>query len=150
MKAIVYGPPASMGSKRAFICKGRPILVDVKAKQLRSFQAEMRSAMSLSKPETLITNPVTLCVRVYAQRPKGHYGTGKNANVLKANAPKYCATKPDLDKVIRAVQDCATGIWFRDDSQVVNYDGSIKIYTESEPRVEVELCDIDDADPFER
>lgn len=138
-----------MGSKRAFICGGRPTVVDVKAKQLRSFQAEMRSAMSITKPDSLITGPVALCVKVYMQRPKGHYGTGKNAQILKANAPKFCSTKPDLDKVIRAVQDCATGIWFRDDSQVVNYDGSLKLYCESEPRVEATLCDIDASDPFE-
>ena len=38
-------------------------------------------------------------------RPKGHFGTGKNAGKLKKSAPLYCSTKPDLDKLLRAVCD---------------------------------------------
>ena len=52
-------------------------------------------------------------------RPKAHFGTGRNAGTLKRSAPPYCATIPDLDKLLRAVGDACKGIIWRDDSQLV-------------------------------
>lgn len=53
-------------------------------------------------------------------RPKGHYGTGRNAGNLKPSAPEHHITKPDVDKLLRAILDglTAAGI-YHDDSQVV-------------------------------
>jgi crossover junction endodeoxyribonuclease RusA len=53
-------------------------------------------------------------------RPQGHYGTGRNAGQVRPGAPAYPASKPDLDKLIRAVLDGLTdgGAW-KDDGQVV-------------------------------
>jgi Holliday junction resolvase RusA-like endonuclease len=52
-------------------------------------------------------------------RPKGHFGSGKNATVLKRNAPQYPVVKPDATKVIRSTEDALKGILWRDDSQIV-------------------------------
>ena len=66
-----------------------------------------------------LTGPLELAVTFYFPRPKSHYGTGKNADRLKPTAPTWCATKPDTDKLIRAIGDAITGIVCRDDSQIV-------------------------------
>ena len=54
------------------------------------------------------------------KRPKSHYGTGRNNDRLKDNAPAFCLKKPDLDNLQKAVFDAITDhkIW-KDDSQVI-------------------------------
>lgn len=52
-------------------------------------------------------------------RPKGHYGTGRNARMLKASAPEHYAQQPDVDKLLRAVLDGMTGQAIHSDAQVV-------------------------------
>ena len=58
-------------------------------------------------------------------RPKSHYGTGKNADVLKPSAPKYCTSRGngDIDKLARSTLDglsvSAGGSVLEDDSLVV-------------------------------
>ena len=64
--------------------------------------------------------PVELHVGFELDRPKGHYGTGRNAGTVKASAPVHPSVAPDLDKLVRCVNDAITdaGLW-RDDAQVV-------------------------------
>jgi len=68
---------------------------------------------------TLLDGPLELHVIFYAPRPKGHYGSGRNSGVLKHHAPAYPIVKPDVTKLLRAVEDAITGICWRDDAQVV-------------------------------
>lgn len=67
----------------------------------------------------LMTGPVALDVTFFFPRPKSHYRTGKHAGQLKLDAPIHCTTKPDADKLLRAIGDAITGIVVRDDSQIV-------------------------------
>ena len=67
----------------------------------------------------LITGAVVLELMFTLSRPKGHYGTGRNAGKLKPSAPEHPTTQPDMDKMLRAVQDGLTHIAWQDDSQVV-------------------------------
>ena len=64
------------------------------------------------------TGPIHLCIVFYFEHPKGHYGTGRNAGRLKESAPRDYTKKPDLSKLVRAVEDAITGIVWKDDSQV--------------------------------
>jgi hypothetical protein len=52
-------------------------------------------------------------------RPKAHYGTGKNAALLKDSAPIWPATTPDALKLARAAEDALTGIVWVDDARIV-------------------------------
>ena len=56
----------------------------------------------------------------YIPRPKSHFGTGRNADVLKKSAPVMHTQKPDIDNYGKAVLDAITesGLW-RDDCIVV-------------------------------
>ena len=65
------------------------------------------------------TGPLELRVTFVFTRPKGHYGSGRNEGRLKPSAPLYVRTRPDVDKLVRAVADAITGIVCRDDSQLV-------------------------------
>lgn len=57
------------------------------------------------------------------ERPRSHYGTGRNATTLKANAPAYPATHGtgDIDKLARTILDALqdAGI-LTNDAQVVD------------------------------
>jgi Holliday junction resolvase RusA-like endonuclease len=67
----------------------------------------------------LLQGALKLTIQFYRPRPKGHFGTGKNADTLKPSAPKYPITKPDNTKLTRAVEDALKGVVWKDDSQVV-------------------------------
>jgi len=66
--------------------------------------------------------PLRVILVFALQRPKSHFGTGKNASVLKESAPRHHTQKPDVDKLSRAVLDACTGIVWKDDAQVCRKD----------------------------
>jgi Holliday junction resolvase RusA-like endonuclease len=76
-------------------------------------------ATAAMQGRTPLAGPLELAATFYFPRPKNHYGTGKNSGRLKDNAPVWCGTKPDADKLLRAIGDAITGIVCRDDSQIV-------------------------------
>ena len=65
--------------------------------------------------------PIYLRLDFQFPRPKGHYGTGKKALVLKDSAPLYHVSKPDADNAAKAVMDAMTqlGFW-KDDAYVAD------------------------------
>jgi Holliday junction resolvase RusA-like endonuclease len=53
-------------------------------------------------------------------RPKSHYGTGKNANVLKPHSPEYCDQVPkDVDNMEKFYCDSFNCIHYPDDKQII-------------------------------
>lgn len=84
----------------------------------------------------------------YMPRPQGHYGTGRNAGVLKPRAPLYPVTAADVDKMVRCAQDALTGVVYDDDRQVIG-GAPWKFYAE-EPgreRLDVRVWILDRASP---
>ncbi len=77
---------------------------------------EATAAMQGREP---LAGALELVVVFTFPRPKSHYRTGRHAGELKPDAPRYCVTKPDTDKLLRAIGDAVTGICVRDDSQFV-------------------------------
>ena len=55
-----------------------------------------------------IARPIKLLCVFEFPRPKGHWGTGRNADRLKGSAPAIHAQTPDLDKLLRLVNDALT------------------------------------------
>jgi crossover junction endodeoxyribonuclease RusA len=69
-----------------------------------------------------IDGPCVVQMTFSLPRPASHFGTGRNAEVLKPGAPEYpvghgCG---DLDKLVRAVGDALTGVVYVDDALIVN------------------------------
>lgn len=64
--------------------------------------------------------PLSLDCTFYVKRNKDHYGTGRNAGLLKDWAPKYPTGKPDLSNLKKMIEDCLVlARVLPDDDQVV-------------------------------
>ena len=71
------------------------------------------------RPKTVPTCPVSLNIEFYFQRPKSHYGTGSKNSILKSSAPVFHTSKPDIDNLCKMPIDALTGIYWKDDTQIV-------------------------------
>lgn len=97
--------------------------------------AYAREAMASAPP---LDGPCCLFLIFHFPRLKSHFGSGKNSGTLKKMAPKYHATKPDADKLVRAVGDALTGAGVvRDDSQFSHVTAT-KIYHD-QPGVDISV-----------
>ena len=90
-------------------------------KKLRPWMQQVVTTITEAGWEPILHGPVCVDITFVFPRPKAHYGSGRNANVLKAAAPLWHTKAPDLDKLIRAVWDSLTkaGV-IQDDSRIVN------------------------------
>lgn len=106
----VLGTPVTQGSARGFVVNGRAVVTHDKRKQLMDWRNAIASAAQAcggQKAERGV--PVWVRATFRLQRPQ--------------SAPKRIVrptTKPDLDKLSRALLDAGTGILWTDDSQVVS------------------------------
>lgn len=121
-RVFVPGVPAPQGSKRFL---GRSSRGRVKMAESSARVAPWRAAIADKVEQAMggvepSPHAIALSVRFIFPRPKGHYGSGRNAGVVKPNAPRLpSGQRDDLDKLLRAVLDAMTSIAFADDGQVV-------------------------------
>ena len=117
---VVLGTPRPQGSLKLFKAKSGKTIAQHSSTTLEwrgLVTAQVRAQMRSSE---MLTGPLSVSMIFDMARPKGHYGTGKNADKLKDSAPNlYHAQMPDLDKLARSVNDSLTdaGVW-EDDGQV--------------------------------
>jgi crossover junction endodeoxyribonuclease RusA len=85
-----------------------------------AWRAQVQQAVAQAE-EPPIGGAVELRLGFDLPRPMGHFGTGRNAGVIRPAAPSWPTVMPDLDKLVRCVCDAITdaGLW-KDDSQVVS------------------------------
>lgn len=116
----VIGTPVAQGSKVAN--RHAPGVRDANAKKLKPWRAEVAGVTADTMQAVgwkTLDEPCEVAITFYSARPGGHYGTGRNAGVLKPNAPVWKATAPDIDKLTRAILDAlTTSQAFRDDGRV--------------------------------
>ena len=136
-KLIILGDPKAQGRHRTYT-KGKggrllpyPIQVDPSAKD----KSNLRAIVQDQAPEKLLDCPLRVDLYFYMPRPKGHYGTGKNAEKLKSSSPINHTKRPDIDNLRKLVMDALTNVFWRDDSLVC--EGlTRKIYSDN-PRTEI-------------
>lgn len=141
----VHGVPAPAGSKRGFYRAGRVIITD-DAKRSRPWKAQVADAaaeaMTFHDPDGTsgyrppLEGPLHLLLIFWMPRPTGHYG----ARGVRPSAPPYPAVRPDVTKLVRAVEDALTGIVWRDDAQVVHQEASKRYGVP--PRVEIRVSEL--------
>jgi Holliday junction resolvase RusA-like endonuclease len=110
MLIVVYGNPASQGSKKGFVVKGRAILVEASARTRPWRQDVKGAALEIRNGAAPLDGPIA--ARMVFTMPKP------------ASAPKRRRTfpmrKPDIDKLCRLVFDSLVdaGV-MTDDARVV-------------------------------
>lgn len=112
----VIGVAQQMGSKRAFIPKGwtRAIVTDTN-RNLKGWQQLVAEAASHAIQELsasdrgLLLEGVRLTLTVFLPRPKS----------LPRRVTAHLKA-PDLDKLVRSIQDALIRVVFRDDAQIVD------------------------------
>lgn len=119
----VHGNPAPQGSKRAFYNKatGRAQVVE-SSKAVKPWREAVKfAALEERNREGIptLTGPVAVTITFYLARPKGHYGTGRNAELVKESAPRVPSVKPDLDKLARSTLDALKDAGVYTDDAVV-------------------------------
>jgi Holliday junction resolvase RusA-like endonuclease len=138
VRFFVPGIPRPGGSKTAQaiyrngvpVMKGGRVIVTTResGKYTANWRADFKTfalvAMASAPP---LEGPLSLTVVFTMPRPRGHYGTGRNAGVLKATAPTWHTSAPDTTKLLRSLEDAVKGIVWRDDAQVCGQE-AIKVY----------------------
>jgi len=133
VKLWVPGIPQPGGSKRGFVTKGGRVAIVEDAKRNKDWRATVALAASKAMgEEPPLTCALSLTIEFLFPRPKGHYGTGKNAGKVKPAAPWSHTTRPDLTKLIRSTEDALTRIVWLDDAQVY-FQVAEKRYTSEQP-----------------
>lgn len=130
----VYGEPKTAGSKRAMPiyrqgptgkqlvtrANGSPVIVVIDDNQKsRDWKNAVASAARDAYRGDVLRGALRVTLCFYRIRPKGHFGSGRNASVLKPGAPAHPTPKPDVLKLARAVEDALTGVCWLDDAQIV-------------------------------
>lgn len=155
ISCTVLGEPMVKGNKQAQVLmrggqpvykNGRPITYMYESNSAeRKRNAEGIAAVALAARTeaggSLVRDAaVAVTLRFYTARPKNHYGTGRNADLLKDSAPLRPARRPDVDKWTRHTLDALTGVLYGDDGQVVQLLVE-KRYAEGDqpPRTEIEV-----------
>ena len=145
------GLPQQQGSKTAFAfpvpvgtklpARSKVVMKDANEKNLKPWRDHAKTVLSGEWGATpLLTGPVHVRVTFAFPRPAYHFGSGRNADVLKASAPTYKISAPDLDKLQRAVGDALTGTVIKDDALVAVWE-TRKIYA-PEPYVDITVIDL--------
>lgn len=115
----VRGLPKSKGSLQPFVAGGRAVMARSKASESWEQLVRFQVQDFVGAPWE---GPVSVALTFYLPRPK--------------SLPKRVrqpATRPDIDKLVRAVLDALTGIVFGDDGQVVSLAASKRYATADVP-----------------
>ena len=112
----VMGEPIPQGSVRAFITKsGRPIITHSNRNMKEWRQRIATEGQAKRPPQWDMESAILMNIDFFMPRPK--------------SLPKKVeedVKRPDLDKLVRAVLDSLTSIFYNDDSQVVGIFASKK------------------------
>ena len=139
-KFFALGEAVSQGSKQAFVIqpkgggKPRAVMTETSGKKLKVWRDGIQLQARQAFPDGPYSGDVMVSLVFHIRRPKSHYGTGRNAETLKASAKKRHNQKPDIDKLTRAVLDALTGPAIVDDSQVFDLQVLKKWSGRDEPR----------------
>ena len=113
----VFGTPVPQGSKQAYVVGKRAVVTERGRATLRPWRSAIAAAAAEVVDEPL-AGPLSIRLAFTLARPKSHYRTGAHAGELREAAPRWVETRPDVDKLTRAVLDALTGVAYRDDGQV--------------------------------
>ena len=143
LTVTIPGIPVPQGSKRHV---GNGVMIEAN-RRLAPWRADAIAAIqqAMGAGWTPLDVPVSMDVEFLFPRPKSHYGRRNGAAYLKATAPGYKPSAPDLDKLLRATCDALTqaGAW-RDDALLADVI-ACKQYDDGPPRTLLTLAPLEAA-----
>ena len=99
-------------------------------------------AIIMGQVEGRLRGPVSVSFVFQLQRPKGHYGSGKNSGKLKESAPKHPISKPDIDNYVKFYMDVLNDCAWVDDCQVFQL-SAVKLYSDNcEPLTSIVITEL--------
>lgn len=141
----LVGRPVAQGSMSAFVVgkkdgPKRAVVAQGGSRQSRNDLARYRGDLREEAQKSMrdrppLRGPVDIEITFLFERPKAHYGTGRNSEVVKDSAPRHKTSAPDLDKLVRSVLDALTGVVFEDDAQIVRLITAKSYYKKAGTRV---------------
>lgn len=140
----IQGMPTPQGSKKAWVNRatGRAQMREQTGERLSTWRQDVKASAynfiaGITPQWRPIDRPVRVTVEFRFLRPKAHFRTGRNAHMLRDNAPDFptSRTTGDIEKLVRATHDAITssGLW-ADDSLVAQLTAS-KSYVTDPSRV---------------
>lgn len=112
IRIVIPGDPAPKGSLKCIggaKGKGHRLIEDnARTKPWRDKVADAcRRKLNPTRHHAAAGQPIGAEITFTITRPKGHYGTGKNAGVLKTSAPAFPVSHStgDVDKLLRLILD---------------------------------------------
>jgi Holliday junction resolvase RusA-like endonuclease len=82
-------------------------------------EASIQKAQIMGAKEKVFTGALSVVFQFVFPRPKNHFRTGKNAGILKDDAPAFCCNQKDLDNMEKFYADSFNNIAYLDDRQIV-------------------------------
>jgi Holliday junction resolvase RusA-like endonuclease len=124
----VKGTPAPQGSKR-HVGGGRMVEQSANLAPWRALVTQAAGVrIALTEWHPAPSAPLALGVTFTVARPASHWRTGKHSHLLRPAAPEWPVSRPDLDKLIRAVMDGLTDAGaMTDDARVISI-SALKAY----------------------
>jgi Holliday junction resolvase RusA-like endonuclease len=115
----VLGQPQTAGSKKGFYQPKlkRVIITDDNTKS-RSWKEQVASAAHQAYNGPLLREALSMTLVFYRVRPKGHFKANGAVKDRYFQHPGP-ATRPDLLKLTRAVEDALKGVIYVDDAQII-------------------------------
>ena len=103
IELVVLGRPAPQGSKKV----GRWGGLQEASKFVKPWRQSVAYATMEQHHGRIINEPCRIEIDFYFERPKSHYGTGRNAAKRKDSYPYHCISAGcgDVDKLVRATLD---------------------------------------------
>lgn len=120
---FVPDKPAPGGSKKGFVNPktGRVIIVEDNDDKNKTWRACVKHFAYHAYQGPILDEPLCVTFEFHRVRLKGHFGTGRNAGILKGSAPIRPHLRPDTVKLTRSSEDACTGIIWVDDSRIVDH-----------------------------
>lgn len=85
--------------------------------------------------------PISMIIKCFFPLNKSDYGKkGLNKSGREKLDQYFCTKKPDIDNIIKSIQDGLNGVAYYDDSQIVDIE-AVKVYTKKQPRVKITIMD---------
>jgi Holliday junction resolvase RusA-like endonuclease len=122
IKLLIPGAPVAQIRPRfsARLVKGKIIRRVVRDQAEQEGYFKQMVSKQLPEDFKVLQGPVILRIDCRLKRPKSHYGTGRNKDIVKKSAPLWPLKTPDWDNLGKFVSDCFNELIYQDDKQVIS------------------------------